>query len=110
MARPKLEIDEKLVELMASWGCKTEEIAAHFKCSVDTIDRRFAELLAKGRADLRTSLRQWQLAAAKKGNPALLIWLGKQMLDQKDRQEIAGDDKGFIMHIKDYADKKKDES
>jgi len=37
------------------------------------------------------SLRRWQLEAARKGNASLLIWLGKQMLGQKDTIEIDGD-------------------
>lgn len=94
MARPKIEIDPKMVELLAQRGCKTEEIAGHFKCSTDTIQRRFAAELAKGRADLRLSLRQWQLESAKRGNVAMLIWLGKQMLDQRDKasHELSGPD------------------
>ena len=31
---------------------------------------------------------QWQ--AAENGNPTMLIWLGKQMLDQKDKVENSG--------------------
>ena len=88
MARPLLDIDPILVEKMASWGCKTVEIADHFNCDPDTITGRFSAELTKGRADLKTSLRQWQLTAAKNGNPAMLIWLGKQMLGQHDKFEI----------------------
>lgn len=84
MARPQLEIDGNLVYKFASLGCKTTEIADYFSCSVDTIDRRFAEELKKGRANLKMSLRQWQLDAARNGNASLLIWLGKQMLEQRD--------------------------
>jgi hypothetical protein len=85
MARPEIEITAKQVEQLASIGAKNTEIADFFGCSVDTIERRFAGDLTKGRANLRMSLRRWQLKAAEKGNSALLIWLGKQMLDQKDK-------------------------
>ena len=86
---PKVpEIDAKLVEQMASWGAKTTEIANYFGVSVQTIDRRFEEELTKGRANLQMSLRQWQLASAKKGNVAMLIWLGKQMLGQIDKAQL----------------------
>ena len=100
MARPPMPIDEELVFKMAQWGCKTEEIADHFGCSTDTIQRRCAAELIKGRADLRMSLRQWQLASAKKGNVAMLIWLGKQMLGQQDRYQLEVsqiDDATFVM-------------
>ena len=86
---PKVpEIDPDLVKQMASWGAKTTEIANYFGVSVSTIDRRFAEELTKGRSNLQMSLRQWQLASAKKGNVAMLIWLGKQMLGQVDRAQL----------------------
>jgi hypothetical protein len=87
MARPKLEIDNALVEKFAQIGCKTVEIADHFKCSTDTIQRRYAAELAKGRSDLKMSIRRWQIESAQKGNVAMLIWLGKQMLDQSEKLE-----------------------
>lgn len=108
MGRPKIEIDAKEVEKLASWGCKVKEIADWFGVTDDTIIRRFSEELAKGRANLQMSLRRKQIDVALKGNVSMLIWLGKQMLDQKDKHEMSSDEeKGFVMHIKDYADKKK---
>ena len=91
MARPEIEIDEKLVYKLASIGCKVNEIADFVGCSTDTLERRFAVEIKKGKAELRMSLRRWQLEAARKGNASLLIWLGKQMLGQKDTIEIDGD-------------------
>lgn len=84
MARPEIEIDGKLVFKFASLGCKVTEIADYFGCSHDTINRRFASELQKGRANLKMSLRQWQLDAARNGNATMLVWLGKQMLEQRD--------------------------
>jgi len=87
MARPRKVIDPKLVQDLASIGCKTTDISRIVGVSVDTLDRRFAEEIEKGRSNLRTSLRRWQLEAAKKGNVAMLIWLGKQHLQQTDKIE-----------------------
>ena len=87
MAKP-LDIDGELVEKFAKLGCKVEEIANYFGCSTDTIQRRFAAELTKGRANLQMSLRQWQLKSAERGNVAMLIWLGKQMLGQIDRAQL----------------------
>jgi hypothetical protein len=84
--KPK-PIDLKLVENLAQIGCKSVEIAKMLGISVDTLDRRCAEELAKGRANLRVSLRRWQLEAAKKGNITMLIWLGKQYLGQTEKVE-----------------------
>lgn len=86
MAKP-LPIDPKLVQDLAAIGCKTTEIASIVGCSVDTLDRRFADEMEKGRANLRMSLRRWQLEAAKKGSTAMLIWLGKQILQQTEKIE-----------------------
>jgi hypothetical protein len=85
MARPQIEIDAAQVEKLAQIGCKNTEIADYFLCSEDTITRRFAEELTKGRADLRMSLRRMQIKSAQAGNVVMLIWLGKQMLGQQDR-------------------------
>ena len=87
MGRPKLNIDPKLVQDLAALGCKTSEIAVVVGCSPDTLDGRFSAELAKGRENLKISLRRWQLEAAKKGNVAMLIWLGKQMLGQTEKIE-----------------------
>lgn len=87
MARPKIEIDPKQVRDLASVGCKVNEIAILLECSPDTLERRFAGELKKGKETLRMSLRRWQIEAARKGNPALLIWLGKQLLGQTDKIE-----------------------
>lgn len=91
MARPKKKIDAKLVQDLASIGCKTTEISVVVGCSRDTIERRFAAELSKGRENLKISLRRWQLEAARKGNVTMLIWLGKQVLDQTDKIEQSTD-------------------
>lgn len=87
MARPKKNIDENLVEKLAKVGCSNESIATQVGCSVDTLARRYAVLIQKSREGLKTNLRIWQLEAAKKGNVAMLIWLGKQMLGQTEKVE-----------------------
>ena len=93
MARPRKPIDENLVEKLARVGCSNESIAVQAGCSVDTLTRRYAELLQKSREGLKTQLRIWQLEAAKKGNVAMLIWLGKQMLGQTEKVEQVVDAK-----------------
>lgn len=88
MARPLIEIDPVIVEKMASIGCKNTEIADFFGCTDDTLYNRYSEELAKGRANLRMSLRQLQIKSANNGNVAMLIWLGKQYLDQQDKTQL----------------------
>ena len=94
MARPEIEIDATLVEKLASIQCSKSEIAAIVGCSVDTLDRRFAEQMHKGREHGKMSLRRRQFDVANKGNATMLIWLGKQWLSQRDKTsaELSGPD------------------
>ena len=89
MARPKkYNIDTEQVEKLASFGCSNTEIASFFGCSKDLISKSYSTNVEKGKENGKIRLRQWQMKAAQKGNVAMLIWLGKQMLGQTDKQEI----------------------
>ena len=89
MARPKkYNIDTDQVEKLAGLGCTNIEIASFFKCSETTLTRNYGVNLEKGRDEGKIRLRQYQWKAAKAGNVAMLIWLGKQLLGQTDKQEI----------------------
>jgi len=88
MPNIRKDIDPKQVELLAGCGCTHEEIAAKLGCSSDTLTRRFSDALATGKANGRASLRGKQFELAMKGNPVMLVWLGKNMLGQKDRSAI----------------------
>lgn len=92
IGRPLHPVDQKVVEGMATVGATNAEIGDFVGCDGDTIGRRFAEVLTKARAGMRLRLRQAQFKAAVGGNATMLIWLGKQMLEQKDRQELTGKD------------------
>lgn len=94
---PKIiQIDWQEFDKLCYMQCTATEIAAWFNCSVDTIERRveeahgvkFAEYFAEKKQHGRISLRRAQFQAATvKGNTSMMIWLGKQYLDQKDKQE-----------------------
>lgn len=94
---PRANIDLAMVYRAASIGCPNDEIAALCGVGRQTIydrvrlDPEFAAALERGRDEGKATLRrrQWQLAMA--GNPTMLIWLGKQMLDQRDKHEHSGD-------------------
>lgn len=95
MARPKaktgrklIPIDPKIVEGMASVGATDNEIGDFVGASDETIRRRFGAILTKSRAGMKLRLRQAQYKLALAGNPALCIWLGKQMLGQADESRI----------------------
>ena len=97
MARPKKQIDETTVRRLAEIHCTVEEIASVVGCSKDTLERRFADIIDEGKAEGKSSLRRMQWEAAQKGNTAILIWLGKQLLGQKDTANPFGDNPASII-------------
>jgi hypothetical protein len=82
--RALLPIDAKAVEGMAFVGTTNQEIADFLETTPALIERRFMPLLRKSRASMRVRLRRAQFEGAKKGNVALLLWLGKQWLGQDE--------------------------
>ncbi len=98
MARPKANIDGAEVEKLASFGLTNREIGEVVGASEATIGRRFASETTKGRGNLKKSLRRKQVELALGGNATMLIWLGKNYLDQKDKQELSGDGDKPIVH------------
>ena len=88
MANHKKDIDPEQVRKLAAIGCTDVEIGDIVGCSHDTLTRRFKEHLVFGRANGKMSLRRKQWETALSGNVAMLIWLGKQILGQTDKQVI----------------------
>ena len=89
------------MEQLAGFGCTDTEIASFFNISRTTLERNYEHYLTKGREEGKIRLRQYQWASAKKGNVAMLIWLGKQLLGQSDKQEITTTDlpEGFNVEL-----------
>ena len=95
MGRPATTINLAEVEKLAHLQCTCEEFAGWFGVSKRTWikhakRREVSEAIERGRERGKCSLRRAQLQTALKGNPALLIWLGKQMLGQTHRMGHAG--------------------
>ena len=98
---PKLtEIDWQLCRNLLRIQCTGEEIAGAMGISYDTLERackrdhkiKFAEYSAQKRAEGKASLRRMQWKAAEDGNITMLIYLGKNMLDQSDRVDHSNKD------------------
>lgn len=93
VGRPKIPLDWEQIEALCKIQCTGEEIAAVFSCSYDTLARRckdelgvnFADYIAEKRLGGRASLRRYQWQLAQKGNATMQIWLGKNILGQKDQ-------------------------
>jgi len=82
--RPKKKIDKELVEKLATIHCSVKEIADIVGCHPDTIRNRFSDIIARGKANGKMSLRRKQMEVALSGQPTMLIWLGKQWLGQSE--------------------------
>jgi hypothetical protein len=97
MGRPVIPFDKVLFEDLCNIQCTETEIAATMRISVDTLERRvkeeygvtFAEVYEQKREGGKESLRRAQWKSAIDGkNPALQIFLGKNILNQSDKQSI----------------------
>ena len=86
---------EQLIKLCVI-GCTEQEIAIYFGVAQSTISTRFRSSLQKGRELRRRLLRQRQTEVALAGNPAMLIWLGKQELGQRNNVEVSGPNGGPV--------------
>ena len=89
MARPEKPINVPELERLAEQGTPQEDIAKILLVSVNTLDRRYGELIAKSAARGREKLRAKQYELAIAGNVTMLIWLGKQWLGQTDKNDLA---------------------
>ncbi len=93
MGRPEKPFDWELLGKLAQLPIRAEDIGYTMDLSVDTISRRikeslnvtFAEYLEQKRSRLRSSLMGKQFETAMGGNVTMMIWLGKNYLDQKDK-------------------------
>ena len=79
----KVVFDEDVYKL-AAMGCSDSEIARWFDLSESTLKYNFSDIIAKGREQLKQSLRRSQIRLAMSGNATMLIWLGKNILGQSD--------------------------
>ena len=91
VGRDKTVVSPDEVEHLASLGCSDREIAQYFDISESTLRYQLSSFLVKGRHQLKTTLRQAQLRVALDGNPTMLIWLGKNVLNQNDNGTASDD-------------------
>src|SRR3972149_4446940 len=98
MGRPKKPIDWSKVDDLCGIVCTEAEIVSLMKVGASTLARACEadhgmtfEQYYKIKTDgAKSSLRRAQYKLAMAGNPTMLIWLGKQMLGQKDRNDWTG--------------------
>src|SRR5215468_1248702 len=91
------KIDLTELEKLCSLQCTDEELAAWFNVTTRTIERKrrkkaFAEVMDRGKARGRISVRRQQMKLLEQGNATMGVWLGKNILGQVDevRHDING--------------------
>lgn len=103
--RPKKEFDQKTFESLCHIQCTREEICSFFdNCDHKTLSRWCQDTYGEGFSPAykrlsdggKSSLRRMQWKSADAGNVTMQIFLGKQMLGQKDKSEVSGEGGGPI--------------
>ncbi len=105
--RPRLAIDLVELEKLCALQCTQIEIASWFLCSIESVEKRIAdratlyevddsdspgqkinlnfhEIMQRGYARGKISMRRQQIKMLNDGNGTMGVWLGKQYLGQKD--------------------------
>src|SRR6185436_4350718 len=97
MPRPKVKIDLAELEKLCGMQATDEEVAAFFDVSTKTIERRrknkrFREVMERGKAKGRVSVRRNLFRLANAGNVAAAIFLSKNLLGYRDvvNTELSG--------------------
>ncbi len=93
--RPRVVIDQKIFENLCAIWCTLGEIASQFDCSPDSVEKwckrtynsTFTDVYAQKAPKGAVSIRRKQFQLAQEGNVALLIWIGKQKLGQREPYE-----------------------
>ena len=83
------KIDLVELEKLCALQCTDEELGAWFNVTTRTIERKrkkksFAEVMARGKAKGRISVRRQQVKLLEAGNATMGVWLGKNILGQTD--------------------------
>jgi len=93
--RPRINLDYEKLDKLCAIMCTGEEIASILNIDYDTLNRAlkrdkhggFADYYKNKSANGKMSLRRVQMKQALDGNTTMLVWLGKQHLDQSDKSD-----------------------
>ena len=92
MGRKKLIIDPEQIRSLARLGCTWDEIAAVLQIARGTFsarmkEKKYRDAYEQGGAEGDVSIRRAQYDSAMRGKTGMLVWLGKNRLNQTDRVE-----------------------
>ncbi len=79
----KIILNEEQIEMLVGMGCTMTEIAAFFKCHVDTLRDNYSNALERGLLIGKASVRRMMWDHGKKGNSTALKYLVHNILKEK---------------------------
>lgn len=93
--RPRLVLNqdgEELIEKLYSIMCTDDEVSGMMGVDIETLKaehniERFSYARKKGQSQAKTSVRKAQFKSALNGNISMQIWLGKQVLGQREPKD-----------------------
>ena len=93
--RPRLVLNqdgEELIEKLYSVMCKDDEVEGIIGADIETLKaehniERFSRAQKKGQSIAKSSVRRAQFKSALSGNIPMQIWLGKQILGQREPRD-----------------------
>lgn len=88
VGRPRVVVDERTLAGLAAIQCSYLEMAAVLGVDESTLRNHYRDLIEKEREGGKMSIRRAQYTSALKGNVTMQIWLGKQYLGQRDKQDL----------------------
>ena len=98
--RPKKDINLYELEKLCTLNCTMPEIAAYFDVPLRTLEDRYTNdeqvrsTIQKGRELGKLSIRRKQIQIMEQQNNATMaIWLGKNLLGQRDNLDVVTEDK-----------------
>lgn len=111
--RPRLKLNQfgiEIISKLAGMRCSEEEIASFLEVTVETLHNKenkeaFLECIKKGENIGKVGLRQ-NLYRLSKTNPAVCIFLAKNVLGMKDNPEPPIDDNEKIVFVNDIPEVK----
>ena len=100
VGRPKTVIDIDSLQKICRLNCTMPEIATFLNIPLRTLedkytnDQEIRNAIDKGRNEGKLSLRRKQMQIMDEtNNPTMAIWLGKQLLGQRDKHDVVTEDK-----------------
>lgn len=101
VGRPRISIDLIQLEKLSALNCTMPELAAYFRVPLRTLEERYTNdpevraAIDQGREFGKLSVRRKQMQIMNEhNNPTMAIWLGKQLLGQRDKHDVVTEDRG----------------